>query len=1343
MAKIESWFDCDLKRPVQVQVLSGNVFSLDNNGSRIGVKFYDNGQKTTVTGSVSGRFILANGQTIDAITGTLATVNGQSVAYLDVPQSVLHVPGPLKITIQLTDSSVVTTVAAILATVYQTKTDDEIVPSQQVIDDWNAAITQAIGTQNLAIANQDAKIDDLKSALTSRFYGKKLSIIGDSIDTFNQAGYKIDGYNMYYPALGVTDVNQTWWKKVMDNSGMTMEVNASWSGSRVTDTDDHNPQYPDFYDRVSVIGSPDVIFVTLGTNDSSNSVALGDYDFTTIYTSLSESTFRTAYIKGIKALQALYPSAEIVCISEMMGEQYRESIEYIAKRLSVKYIDASDYIGSSGVHPGITGMSQIASLVLYPTDNGLWQKHYPADASKVGELQNAISEIVVGKTAVLPTLKFENGYYDGSDGTKKAGGHFIRSISYLDTSVRKKISIDATAFSDLVAIFLTLHDVDGFVKNITFTTASTGKSIQFIVPGNIVKVYLNFMGNGYLSPELGKELIVSFDYTDTDRYEVHESDLIWAQGLINSSTGVPADSANGIYTKNFIRIYPDSVVDIRFKSAIATRVFYLLKFDTNLNYLGTITKESGGESQTFTVKEIDGYMQIAIYDSNGILESEGATALDITFSTSFYRGEHDVINSNACNYISTQDYFETALDHFDIVWAEGVYLDSEGDSHNYANAAVSGLLKVEPGAYYQINLHTVGGTYEGNFIYYDDEFNLIGNLEFTPSTMYFKMPNNCHYVRINTNINYYKDIILVRPSHIKAPHFTREDDRIFIDRWFTNRYEMDSVKAGQRIQSGILLSDFVEVEPSTYYVVPPQSSLYGHLDYVISQYDSNKDKIETSTHTIKHCFTTDSTCKYIRFNIGAEHFKKGACYIQKSNNKTLDTITPDWRNGYINAQTGSYSYNEDFMSNETPIDTSVKKQVDVYMDDFKISSMFISLFNGNDIIKNVSFNYTQGHVTYKVPSKADRIYINFMASTEIDVPESSEKVTVCLSECQKKHFSIPEYVESSLPDRNFILRSSSKSNILPLGLDYNVNDIHVAFSKQDVSADLNERGLDAPCVFWDSIKCRWGITFTGYRTDNVSEYGSIYTAHSDDLENWVQDGMIIERNLDDPNSPDYGTVGGSYVFIKDETYYVFYDGGSIRGFEAGKYSICLATGTDLQHLTKHPNNPILIGVHDGQWYSKDKLYRPSVVQWGDGTYYMFMNALNADNTGNGKWHEYIGYAVSNDLISWEMQGRILDDIPELACDHSVVGDPCLYDVGDEYIYSTLFTCFNEEGMDWSKQGVGIMRTLKKDFPVGWKMIKNIRTGHPKTKPFVVYKDRVQYAFMVDTNPNVYYRTSTT
>lgn len=208
------------------------------------------------------------------------------------------------------------------------------------------------------------------NSYASRFYGKKISIIGDSIDTFDASGYKIDGYHMFYPKYDVTKVSQTWWYKVITASGASLEVNASWSGSRVTNTSS-DPTAPDFYDRVNVIGSPDVIFVTLGTNDAYNNVALGEYDFNTAYTSLSESQFRSAYIKGVKALKALHPSAKIVCITELMSEAYRKSVETIAKALDAEYIDASNYTSYDGVHPGQLGMQQIASIVLSPIDLAL------------------------------------------------------------------------------------------------------------------------------------------------------------------------------------------------------------------------------------------------------------------------------------------------------------------------------------------------------------------------------------------------------------------------------------------------------------------------------------------------------------------------------------------------------------------------------------------------------------------------------------------------------------------------------------------------------------------------------------------------------------------------------------------------------------------------------------------------------------------------------------------------------------------------------------------------------------------------------------------------------------
>ena len=160
MAVIENRFVCDLAKPVRAQALKGNVFSLDNLGSRLSVLIYDNGQPATISGSITGNCILPDGSTVN-INGSLTTENGGSKAYVDVPQSCLLIPGILKIAIKCTSSSVITTLAAIVANVYMTKTDNVITPSQQIINDWNAEISASL-------ANQEAEISNIKSATNTK-----------------------------------------------------------------------------------------------------------------------------------------------------------------------------------------------------------------------------------------------------------------------------------------------------------------------------------------------------------------------------------------------------------------------------------------------------------------------------------------------------------------------------------------------------------------------------------------------------------------------------------------------------------------------------------------------------------------------------------------------------------------------------------------------------------------------------------------------------------------------------------------------------------------------------------------------------------------------------------------------------------------------------------------------------------------------------------------------------------------------------------------------------------------------------------------------------------------------
>ena len=38
---IETWYNQDVKQPVKVRYLDGNVFSQDNKGNRVGVYLYD------------------------------------------------------------------------------------------------------------------------------------------------------------------------------------------------------------------------------------------------------------------------------------------------------------------------------------------------------------------------------------------------------------------------------------------------------------------------------------------------------------------------------------------------------------------------------------------------------------------------------------------------------------------------------------------------------------------------------------------------------------------------------------------------------------------------------------------------------------------------------------------------------------------------------------------------------------------------------------------------------------------------------------------------------------------------------------------------------------------------------------------------------------------------------------------------------------------------------------------------------------------------------------------------------------------------------------------------------
>lgn len=143
MAVIETWFNQDLKEPVKVRYLDGNVFSADNAGNLIGVNLFSDGQPASLSGSVVANVVRSDGATVP-VSGTLSG----NTATVVLNQSCYAVPGPISIVIKITASGAVTTVCAVVANVYQSSTDSVVDPGTIIpsIEDLIDAIEAAVET---------------------------------------------------------------------------------------------------------------------------------------------------------------------------------------------------------------------------------------------------------------------------------------------------------------------------------------------------------------------------------------------------------------------------------------------------------------------------------------------------------------------------------------------------------------------------------------------------------------------------------------------------------------------------------------------------------------------------------------------------------------------------------------------------------------------------------------------------------------------------------------------------------------------------------------------------------------------------------------------------------------------------------------------------------------------------------------------------------------------------------------------------------------------------------------------------------------------------------------------
>ena len=112
-----------------------------------------------------------------------------------------------------------------------------------------------------------------------------ISILGDSYSTFK--GYVVPDTNyVWYPQEkaennDVQDVRQLWWHQMIREHGYRLCQNNSFSGATICHTGYKGDDYSDrsFCTRLRYLGSPDVILVFGGTNDSWAKSPIGDFQY--------------------------------------------------------------------------------------------------------------------------------------------------------------------------------------------------------------------------------------------------------------------------------------------------------------------------------------------------------------------------------------------------------------------------------------------------------------------------------------------------------------------------------------------------------------------------------------------------------------------------------------------------------------------------------------------------------------------------------------------------------------------------------------------------------------------------------------------------------------------------------------------------------------------------------------------------------------------------------------------------------------------------------------------------------------------------------------------------------
>jgi len=247
----------------------------------------------------------------------------------------------------------------------------------------------------------DPQFTAKKEQLKQLLQGKYVSIFGDSICTFNGVANDVSanstiGINkQYYPAGNVRSADETFWMQLVQEYGMKLLVNNSWSGSCVIPV---KPDGAGYGSRATQLHAdagvnsgknPDIIICNMGTNDILSDKPVGTMDAMTFawaqqyvegQMTVAPPSFAAGYAVMLEKVTRQYPDADIFLINMLVSstigieksEKYNKVVNAAAEHYGCQIVDlthcymsGANYAAYSNddLHPNKSGMDLWTNLV--------------------------------------------------------------------------------------------------------------------------------------------------------------------------------------------------------------------------------------------------------------------------------------------------------------------------------------------------------------------------------------------------------------------------------------------------------------------------------------------------------------------------------------------------------------------------------------------------------------------------------------------------------------------------------------------------------------------------------------------------------------------------------------------------------------------------------------------------------------------------------------------------------------------------------------------------------------------------------------------------------------------